>query len=1058
MPVDFLTQDVLQCYGRYNGEPSPAQLARYFHLSDEDRTLIAKRRGNHNRLGFAIQLVTVRFLGTFLPDPTDVPPGVVTFMAAQLGIIGVAGKPGVTGIAGIAGIDADRVNSDGSYVEGLLPRYLDRPTTHREHVGEIRRAYSYRDFADQPEHFRLVRWLYSRAWLSAERPSVLFDLATARLVERKILLPGATTLARLVASVRDRAASRLWQKLAQAPTPGQRARLEQLLTVPAGERHSTLDKLRRAPTYVSSNGLSGALDRLSRIREFGVGVGSIDLSSIPPARLKALARYALAARAQAIGKMPEDRRIATLLAFARIIEVTAQDDALDLFDLLMQALLSRSERASERARLRTIRDLDLAAMQLREACLVLLNREYGDSDIREAVFARVSLDKLAAAVNKVGDLASPEEDYSYAYYEQLSTRYGSVRRFLPSLLKTIRFQGTEAGKPVLEALEYLAKIEQDNRERLEMGSRPGRPDMHLAPRTVVSRPWKRFVFRTRRQIDKRFYTFCALERLQDGLRRRDIFVSPSERWGDPRAKLLQGAAWQSMKAQVCRSLDRSPIPEQELQMLAQQLDEAYQRTAENLPTNASVRIEQVAGRATPIITGLEKLEEPKSLKLLKEQVASLMPRVDLPELMLEVQQWTDFAGEFTHVSEGRSRVDDLPMSVCGVLLSEACNIGLEPLAHRDYPPLTRSRLAWVQQNYIRAETLTQANARLVDYHARLPLAKVWGGGEVASADGLRFVVPVRTLNAGPNSKYFGVGRGVTYYNFTSDQFTGFHAIVIPGTLRDSLYILEGLLEQQTSLRPTEIMSDTAGYSDLICGLFWLLGYQFSPRLADIGETRFWRIDATADYGPLNKVARQKVNTDLIARNWDDLLRVAGSLKLGMVSASEFIRSLYGGSRGRGGRGNNGNRSSTLARAISELGRIPKTLHLLGYVDDDTYRRRILTQLNRGEGRHSLARVIFHGHRGELRQRYREGQEDQLGALGLVLNMIVLWNTRYMQQVLNQLRLEGVEVKAEDVARLSPLTHEHINMLGRYQFTLAETVKRGELRTLCDPNDIEEQIA
>jgi TnpA family transposase len=117
---------------------------------------------------------------------------------------------------------------------------------------------------------------------------------------------------------------------------------------------------------------------------------------------------------------------------------------------------------------------------------------------------------------------------------------------------------------------------------------------------------------------------------------------------------------------------------------------------------------------------------------------------------------------------------------------------------------------------------------------------------VASADGIRFTVPVRKINAGPNSKYFGVGRGITYYNFTSDQFTGFHGIVIPGTLRDSLFLLAGLLEQQTSLQPLEIMTDTAGYSDVVFGLFWLLGYQFSPRLADIGEARYWRIEPTAE--------------------------------------------------------------------------------------------------------------------------------------------------------------------------------------------------------------------
>ena len=97
--------------------------------------------------------------------------------------------------------------------------------------------------------------------------------------------------------------------------------------------------------------------------------------------------------------------------------------------------------------------------------------------------------------------------------------------------------------------------------------------------------------------------------------------------------------------------------------------------------------------------------------------------------------------------------------------------------------------------------------------SRIPLARAFGGGEVASADGLRFVVPVRTLNAGFNSKYFHVERGVTYYNFTSDQFTGFHGIVIPGTLGDSPYVLDGRLEHQTSLNLKELMTDTAGYSD-----------------------------------------------------------------------------------------------------------------------------------------------------------------------------------------------------------------------------------------------------
>jgi len=211
---------------------------------------------------------------------------------------------------------------------------------------------------------------------------------------------------------------------------------------------------------------------------------------------------------------------------------------------------------------------------------------------------------------------------------------------------------------------------------------------------------------------------------------------------------------------------------------------------------------------------------------------------------------------------------------------------------------------------------------------------------------------------------------------------------------------------------------SAGYSDQVFGLFRLLGYQFSPRLADIGSARFWRTDRTADYGVLNGLARHQIDTDLIATHWDDLLRVAGSLSTGTVRASELLRVLQGSGR-----------PTPLGRAVAELGRIARTLYLLAYHEDETYRRRSLTQLNRSESRHALARAVFHGQRGQLRQRYREGQEDQLGALGLVVNAIVLWNTRYQDAALNQLRSNGHPVDDDDVRRLSPLGHDHINLLG-----------------------------
>jgi len=143
--------------------------------------------------------------------------------------------------------------------------------------------------------------------------------------------------------------------------------------------------------------------------------------------------------------------------------------------------------------------------------------------------------------------------------------------------------------------------------------------------------------------------------------------------------------------------------------------------------------------------------------------------VDLPEVLLEMNLRTGFARQFSHQSERSGRVADLEMSLCAVLLSEACNVGLEPLVESGHRALSRDRLEWVGHHFVRAETIAAANAKLVEAQARIGLAQTWGGGEVASADGLRFVVPVRTVHAGHNRKYFGASRGITYYNFTSDQ-------------------------------------------------------------------------------------------------------------------------------------------------------------------------------------------------------------------------------------------------------------------------------------------------
>ncbi len=594
MPVDFLTDEQKQRYGRYVGEPSPEQLARYFHLSESDRIIVAERRGDHNRLGFALQLCSVRFLGAFLVDPLAVPMGAIRYVANQLGLADLC----------------------------ALARYGERVQTQQEHALEIRQRFGYREWSHPRGGFALLRFLYAREWISAERPSVLFDLAVAWLLDAKVALPGITTLERLVARVRERVAERAFRILSQAVTSDQSIRLERLLDRDGSARLTTLERLRRSPSHASANTLVAALARLEELRQ--LDLGAVPVGTLSAHRLRALASYAVTSKASTLARLAPDRRVATLLACARWLEGTALDDALDVLDLVLHDLLAHAEGTGKQARLRTLRDLDTAALQLCTQVEYLLSQTNSDTDLRaylddQQITLKQSMDTIYA-------IARPPDD---RYVQELTARYPTVRRFLPRLLSSLTFQATPAGQPVLAGLGFLRALE---------GHR--RPSLQAAPLEVIPAGWRRAVLPDDTDdtvVDRRAYTLCVLTRLREALRRRDVFVVGSSRWGDPRAKLLSGEAWERVRATVCQSLGRSITPQPELDELATRLDAAYRQAAALLP-NATVRFEPVKPPAKPeeerlVLTPLEKLEEPESLRLLRSRVARRLPAVQLPELL-----------------------------------------------------------------------------------------------------------------------------------------------------------------------------------------------------------------------------------------------------------------------------------------------------------------------------------------------------------------------------------------------------------------------------------------
>ncbi|MFE0133858.1 Tn3 family transposase [Streptomyces sp. NPDC059037] len=1033
MPVEFLTDEQAEAYGKFAEEPTKPELERFFFLDDVDRDLIALRRTQHHQLGFALQMCTVRYVGLFLgEDPLDVPWPVVEHLAEQLGI------------------------EDASCVK----RYTDRRQTVYDHAWEIRDAYGYHLYEDHEWGRKFRAFLHGRAWTAhSEGPKALFDHSVGWLRKNRVLLPGVSVLARQVAEVRGMAEDRLHAVVAKevrranAALPGD---LVATLKTPEGKRYSELERMRRPPTRTTGTAMKNALQRVDDIAAFQLG--RVKLDKIPPNRLSALARYGLGTKAPKLERTPEPKRTAMLAAVMRHLEAKAIDDALDLFEILMATrLISTAKRSTDKQRLSTLPQLEKASRIVARAARVFI----GELELIEQTGADVDVAALWRAIEEVAPRAAvssaasvvvslvPEDDDTAetALRGALALRYNTVKPFLTLLGDSKALDAATGGKRILTGVKRLPAL---SRRRVE--------EKPLLPREVddklVPPHWRKAVYANAElpqgAVDRDAYVVCVLEQLFRALKRRDIFAKPSHRWSDPRARLLQGKGWEAVREDVLAGLSLTDDAEQHLGELIAVLDATWKQMSERLEeagTDAKISIEvQPNGRAKLNVEKLHALGEPKSLKWLRERVEKMLPKIDLPDLLFEVHSWTGFLDTFVHLGDGKTRMNDLTTSMVALLVSEACNIGMTPVVNPNYEALTRSRLVHVDQYYLREDTIRAANAALIEAQAKVPIVKFWGQGLLASVDGLRFVVPVRTINAAPSPKYFAKKKGITWLNAINDQVIGIGQMVVPGTPRDSLFILDALLNLDGGVKPEMVATDNASYSDMVFGIFKMLGYRFSPRFKDLEDQRFWKAqmpgaETAGGYGPLEEIARNKVNVKKVITHWPDMLRVAGSLVTNQVRAYDLLRMF-----GREGH------PTPLGAAFAEYGRIAKTLHLLAVVDpmDDTYRRQMHKQLTVQESRHKRARDICHGKKGTIHQAYRDGMEDQLGALGLVLNAVVLWTTRYIDAAVAQLRAEGHDIKDEDAARLSPLKHKNLNCLGRYNFR-ASTPSAGALRPLRDPD-------
>ena len=265
--------------------------------------------------------------------------------------------------------------------------------------------------------------------------------------------------------------------------------------------------------------------------------------------------------------------------------------------------------------------------------------------------------------------------------------------------------------------------------------------------------------------------------------------------------------------------------------------------------------------------------------------------------------------------------------------------------------------------------------------------------------------------------------------------------MIAATASEAPHVLDGLLYHQTGLSIEEHYTDTGGVTDHVFGLCHLLGFRFAPRIRDLKDRRLYLFPGDCAPLVLQPLVGGAIDVDHLAAHWEELLRLATSIRVGTVTASAMLRRLAAYPRQNG-----------LAVALRELGRIERTMFTLDWLRDPALRRRANAGLNKGEARNALARAIFFNRLGEMRDRSFENQAYRASGLNLLVSAIILWNTRYLQAALADLGQRRTDVRPTLTRHIAPLGWEHIGLTGDYVWA-ADPMPADGLRPLRQPTSI-----
>lgn len=549
-------------------------------------------------------------------------------------------------------------------------------------------------------------------------------------------------------------------------------------------------------------------------------------------------------------------------------------------------------------------------------------------------------------------------------------------------------------------------------------------DYAYAPIDFIPKKQQKYLYQARevtvrKEINPKRYEILVYKTLKDKIKSEDIILKDSLNYKNLEDYLINEDDFNNNYEKIIKSLslDRVENFEDYLDYNCELSEYYLKKVNENILSDKNKFFAKENSVFSPKYETFNDHE--------KVDIFSKIPVIHLTELIKIVNQNVDFLSSFLHISNKFDTKVDQNI-LLAVLFSNGTNFGMKRMSISS--GFSIAKLRGINNDFFTERNLKASNQKVNNKAYELKAFKYFNVSENnihSSSDGQRFPTSGNIFKSQHSKKFFGKGKGLSNITLNAN-YQPLELKVVSSGEYEGYSTLELLLMNQSNIKPTIHSTDTHGLTDVNFILLALCGFDFAPKIANT-QDKLSKIISTKQINtyPDNWIIKphKMINKELILSEKKNIVRIIVSLVSKTGTVSTIVKKLCNSKKKR----------NSLMKALSEYDKLIRTIHILKFIDSPEYRKEITISLNRGEEYHNLFRSVKFGNLGKIKNKSETKQLVYQECTRLICSAIIYYNSYILSILIEEKEKLGDFEEIEKLKKLSPISWQHINFFGKYDF-------------------------